>query len=253
MYNVWKSIEKLINIRIDKKLAERKFGKYRGIVRDNIDPEEMGRIKIEVPQIYGVAKFKNQLSSWALPSVPYAGKDVGTWFVPKIGDVVWVEFERGDISKPVWSGMLWAKDDMSENMDTPAGNVIETTNFYIAMKDEEDNISFTIKSKTTDREIFVDDTNELIKITGGENVIKLNAEGIDINTNGTNKKVTIQGGDTFLATKEFTDWVKTHQHVGNMGAPTPLFPADLGSFMVGTAPGGGYLTNTINKETKVGT
>ena len=41
---------------------------------------------------------------WALPCVP-----PGLELMPKVGDVVWVEFEAGDPSYPVWMGMLESK------------------------------------------------------------------------------------------------------------------------------------------------
>ena len=41
------------------------YGKYRGVVIDNIDPMQIGRIQAQVPDVLG--EFP---SSWALSSVP---------------------------------------------------------------------------------------------------------------------------------------------------------------------------------------
>ena len=46
-------------------------------------------------------------SSWALPCVPLAGPQMGSYFVPLIGSGVWVEFEGGDTDYPVWTGCFW--------------------------------------------------------------------------------------------------------------------------------------------------
>lgn len=78
------------------------YGKYRGTVVNNIDPLQMGRINVQVPGVTGLLP-----SSWALPCVPAAGKQMGTFVVPQIGAGVWVEFENGDLNLPIWVGGFW--------------------------------------------------------------------------------------------------------------------------------------------------
>jgi hypothetical protein len=79
------------------------WGKYRGIVVDNVDPLAMGRLLIEVPQVPAVA------GNWAMPCVPYAGFQVGFFPMPESGASVWVEFEGGNPSFPIWAGCFWAE------------------------------------------------------------------------------------------------------------------------------------------------
>lgn len=83
------------------------FGKYRGTVRSNVDPLMTGRILCEVPDIGG-----NTLSSWALPCLPGAGPNMGMFTVPPIGAGVWVEFERGDPDRPIWTGGWYSEADL---------------------------------------------------------------------------------------------------------------------------------------------
>jgi uncharacterized protein involved in type VI secretion and phage assembly len=78
------------------------YGKYRGTVVLNVDPEQRGRITAMVPDVLGLVP-----SSWALPCFPIAGKQQGTYFVPQIGAGVWIEFEQGDPSHPIWTGGFW--------------------------------------------------------------------------------------------------------------------------------------------------
>lgn len=78
------------------------YGKYRGTVLQNIDPMQMGRIQVIVPDVSAVLP-----SSWAMPCVPIAGKQMGSYFVPQIGSGVWVEFEQGDPDYPIWTGCFW--------------------------------------------------------------------------------------------------------------------------------------------------
>jgi uncharacterized protein involved in type VI secretion and phage assembly len=80
-------------------MTERYFGKYRGMVLTNVDPMQIGRLLVQVPDVLGVST-----SSWAMPCFPVTGKQMGFWAIPQIGTGVWVEFEQGDIDHPIWSG-----------------------------------------------------------------------------------------------------------------------------------------------------
>jgi uncharacterized protein involved in type VI secretion and phage assembly len=71
-------------------------------VTNNIDPMQLGRIQAMVPDVSGLLP-----SSWALPCVPIAGKQSGTFVVPQIGAGVWIEFEQGDPDYPIWVGGYW--------------------------------------------------------------------------------------------------------------------------------------------------
>jgi hypothetical protein len=82
--------------------AKKYYGKYRGTVLQNVDPMQMGRILVIVPDVSAVLP-----SSWAMPCVPMAGKQMGSYFVPQIGSGVWVEFEQGDPDYPIWTGCFW--------------------------------------------------------------------------------------------------------------------------------------------------
>lgn len=78
------------------------YGKYRGTVLNNIDPLQIGRIQAIVPDVSTLLP-----TSWALPCVPIAGKQMGTFVVPQVGAGVWIEFEQGDPDYPIWVGGFW--------------------------------------------------------------------------------------------------------------------------------------------------
>jgi hypothetical protein len=80
----------------------RYFGKYRGTVINNVDPMQIGRLQIMVPDVAGLVP-----SSWAMPCAPIAGLNMGMFALPSIGAGVWVEFEQGDPEYPVWVGCFW--------------------------------------------------------------------------------------------------------------------------------------------------
>lgn len=74
------------------------YGKYRGVVTSNEDPSMLGRIRVSVPDVLGSGE-----NAWAMPCAP-AG---GSLALPAEGAGVWIEFERGDPSSPIWSGVWW--------------------------------------------------------------------------------------------------------------------------------------------------
>lgn len=85
-------------------MSEKKrfVGKYRGTVINNVDPMQIGRIQVMVPDVSTVLP-----SSWAMPCVPVAGMNMGVFALPPIGSGVWVEFEQGDPDYPIWVGCFW--------------------------------------------------------------------------------------------------------------------------------------------------
>jgi hypothetical protein len=91
---------------------ERVFGiylsSYMGYVASTEDPDGYGRIKIILP-------FLNKtkpIEKWAWQKGRYAGKNYGSWNIPEVGEMVWVEFERGNLSYPIWSYGYHGKNEL---------------------------------------------------------------------------------------------------------------------------------------------
>jgi uncharacterized protein involved in type VI secretion and phage assembly len=82
--------------------GEKYYGIYRGTVVNNVDAMQLARIQVLVPDVGGITP-----STWAMPHVPFTGKQMGAFVVPQIGSGVWVQFEAGDPDRPVWSGGFW--------------------------------------------------------------------------------------------------------------------------------------------------
>lgn len=82
--------------------SRRFYGKYRGTVTQNLDPQAQGRIQVQVPEVLGATA-----TPWALPCLPLAGPEACVAAVPAVGDSVWVEFEAGRADRPVWVGCFW--------------------------------------------------------------------------------------------------------------------------------------------------
>ncbi len=82
--------------------SKKYFGKFRGTVINAVDPEQRGRIQAMVPDVSGFA-----LSSWAMPSFPIGGIQMGLFSMPVTGSGVWIEFEQGDLDYPIWTGIFY--------------------------------------------------------------------------------------------------------------------------------------------------
>lgn len=133
-------------------VREHYFGKYRGTIVDTTDPNQQGRVKVRVPAVLG------DLEVWALPCVPYAGDGVGLYLLPEADTGVWVEFEAGDPSFPVWTGCFWGTGQIP---DTPNASVkvLRTEAHTIRLDDQEGELlvsadsgaetAYTAEAKTT--------------------------------------------------------------------------------------------------------
>lgn len=104
------------------------FGKYRGKVVNNVDPRGLGRVQVTVEALGGYNAM-----NWAMPCVPYAGPDQGMFMPPPIGGNVWVEFEQGNLSHPIWSGCFWGDQDCPGTL--PDIRLIKTCNVTITLDD----------------------------------------------------------------------------------------------------------------------
>lgn len=133
-------VEQLV-LELSHYVRNRYFGKYRGLVAENEDPENLGRIRARIPEVLG----EEQMSAWALPNTPYAGSNQGVFMIPPAGTGVWIEFEAGDISRPIWSGCWWGSSSLPEDVEgtsaTPPVKIIRSENgLQVTLNDEADSI-----------------------------------------------------------------------------------------------------------------
>lgn len=135
------------------------YSSYRGIVLNTEDPDKRGRIQVNIPSIHGGIKM------WANPKDQIGGNGWGAKFhAPLVGDVVWIEFESGNIFKPLWSYHGWAKSELPADLDktttlgliTPSGNkvILDDENGKLTirvgkMDEHEDETTIVIDNGTT--------------------------------------------------------------------------------------------------------
>ncbi len=80
-------------------------GVLTGIVKDIVDPDKLGRVRVVVPAI-----DSSNLSGWAQVVRPY-GVSRDASFGPEQGDQVLVAFVSGDSRSPIVLGALWNPHD----------------------------------------------------------------------------------------------------------------------------------------------
>lgn len=149
-----------------------RFGKYRGTVVNNVDPQQRGRLQVQVPAIYG----SNALG-WALPCVPFAGRNAGFYAMPDIGALVWVEFEAGDIDYPIWSGCFWSEGDCPGQL--PQVKIVKTAAATITLNDLNPASPVTIETAGGQR-LVLTATGVRLESAGGA-IVELSGPQLSVN------------------------------------------------------------------------
>jgi uncharacterized protein involved in type VI secretion and phage assembly len=149
------------------------YGKYRGIVTDNRDPQNQGRIRARVPAVMG-----DQETGWALPCSPYAGNGVGFFFVPDTDSKVWIEFEAGNIESPIWTGGFWGIGEVPNIPAMAEIKMIKTSTATIKLDDTPGVGGITIET-TSGMKIMMDSMG--IEISYGAQNVKISSTNISVN------------------------------------------------------------------------
>jgi uncharacterized protein involved in type VI secretion and phage assembly len=193
------------------------YGKYRGLVTDNRDPTGRGRLKLIVPAVMGERQI------WALPCIPYAGDNVGLYMVPEPDTGVWVEFEAGDPSYPIWVGCFWAdgqapKNERDANAAPPLKIIRSRKGLMVTLDDDKQVI--TVSDKEGDNIITIQVQQGKVTVKGTTKVV-VEAPQIELVENATHPVVF---GDKLL--QYLAQIVAVYQgHTHNPPAvPTPLPP-----------------------------
>lgn len=201
-------------------VRNRYFGKYRGTVTDNSDPTSRGRIKVKVPAVLG------ELESWALPCLPYTGDGVGTYTIPAPGAGVWVEFEAGDPSFPIWTGGFWANGELPENEQgaatTPSLKIIRSEQGMMVTMDDNARI-MTLSDENGDNILTFEMMSGKITVKGKMKVV-VEAPQIELVENATHPVVF--GDELMSYLNQLVQIFNSHMHPGELALGTfPVTPA----------------------------
>ncbi len=224
-------------------------GLYVGQVEvvENDDDEYPGSIKVSIPSIFGQSEG-DESAVWARPCFPY-----GHFFVPEVGDKVWLAFENGNSQSPVWLGVWYPAGKIPTKADSasPKKRVIQTaTNNSIILNDADGEESVKILDENGNEILLNGDgitiqmgsgakiemTDSGITIESGAKIeitssgITIDAKSLPIEAKSSNsinlKSSSINLGESppfFPVTRTIDQWV------GNLGAPVTLVPVGLSS------------------------
>lgn len=93
------------------------------MVVNNTDPDHMNRIKVAIPEVMG------GIVLWAYSKGQHGSTGSGfKMMAPKNGDIVYITFEYGDPSKPLWEYHGWAQNQIPDILDDPDTMGIVTPN-----------------------------------------------------------------------------------------------------------------------------
>jgi Type VI secretion system/phage-baseplate injector OB domain len=105
-------------------------GVYAAVVKDH---GVEGELKVSVPAVFEADDPAAHVI--ARPCFPY-----GHFFVPEIGEFVWVTFEGGDPRAPVWLGVFYPRGARPAQADTgsdpPRKRVIKTLSGHVVVFDD---------------------------------------------------------------------------------------------------------------------
>jgi len=164
-------------------------GVYPAVVIDNADPENLGRVKVRLPQME--ASGQGGSETWARTAILMAGRNRGSWFIPDAGDEVLVAFEAGDARHPYVLGSLWNSTNsppMTMDKDNNKKCLCSRHGVKITVDDQSGHESFIVETPGGQRVTLKDGPGSIVITDSNGNTVKLETIGITLNASS---KITI--------------------------------------------------------------
>ena len=164
--------------------ATRFYGKYRGKVTDVDDPERNCRVMAQVPGVMGETEV-----GWALPAFAFAGPGYGQVLLPEVGDMVWIEFEAGNLNYPIWTGAFFIAGDRPEPSSTGARVIVSKKGHQLVLDDDEDTVSLKhamgaqLEMTATEITLSIGANKMVMSLTAisfNEGVVKIGPAGVSL-------------------------------------------------------------------------
>ncbi len=154
------------------------------VVKENNDPEGMGRIRVQFKWQSG-----DEMTPWIRQTTNHASGDRGVYFVPEIGDEVYIDFEQGNPDRPYMTGAKYHANTAPEffNPDNNFKSIKTRSGHTILLNDQAGGETITIKDRNGN-EILIDTVGNNMTVTALEtmnfNAKNMNFEvGEDVNWN----------------------------------------------------------------------
>ena len=157
--------------RVVTRLGSTFYGKYRGIVTDVDDPENLCRIRARVDSV-----LDGEETGWAMPVSPFAGDGHGFVMLPAVGSGVWIEFEAGSLDLPIWSGGWWASGQRPDPQGAKQRVIVSEAGNQFIFDDDANEVKIVHSGGP---EITISDSEIVMKVGGCE--LKIGISDISLN------------------------------------------------------------------------
>ncbi|MHA7059428.1 type VI secretion system Vgr family protein [Aquimarina sp. M1] len=155
------------------------------VVKENSDPDGIGRIRVQFPW----QKDVGELTPWLRIVTPHAGGDKGFHFIPEIDEEVLIGFEGGNAERPYVLGTLYTGGANPAGWNTQSNDVkaLRTRSGHTVELNDANGAEFITITDKNSNIINIDTANNNITISAGETMtftaknIKIKAdENIDM-------------------------------------------------------------------------
>lgn len=144
------------------------------------DKDNMGRVKVQFPW----QKADNEMTPWLRVVNPMASKDKGVYFIPEVGEVVFVDFEFGNPDVPFVTGSMYHGQNRPGelfNKDNNIKGIITKGGNHIIIDDTDGKEKIRIYNKESKNEIELSlDGGSSIKAKSNGTIFLEAAKGIQL-------------------------------------------------------------------------
>ncbi|SET16223.1 phage baseplate assembly protein V [[Clostridium] polysaccharolyticum] len=195
----------------DGNIANKMWGVTTGIVLQNWDEKQPGKVKVEM----NLGTEGKNVSGWIPVMTPYGGKEYGLYTLPEVGALVIVAFLMGDRNRPVVIGSLWNQKNSLPADTAKEKNAVKRFKTKggceVIFQEEESKEKITVHTPG-ELTLLLDDEKKTISIQdkSGENGILINSDKgelsvqakskIELKVNGT-AMITLDGNSKKTAIK----------------------------------------------------
>lgn len=152
-------------------------GLVEAIVVDNVDPEQLGRVKVKFPTLPEMPE-----SWWARLVMPMAGRERGWMTIPEIDDEVLVAFVHGDFNHAIVLGSLYNGVDTPPYANEDGENNLRVfqsrSGHRLTFDDTTGSERMELVSHNQEIRIIWDSANKTLSIYAGKDIIVEAAETI---------------------------------------------------------------------------